>query len=122
VFHPLSALSPLPASSGSRRSRKIYSRTRRSANAFGCVTELRWNGGDLLKIVRWQDSGFKEKALAAGVSVFELARVMGTSVAMIERHDGTLLERSGADIARRLDAVDVDQARATDDAPEAFRP
>src|SRR5262249_16881596 len=31
-------------------------------------------------------------ALAAGVTVFELARVMGTSVRMIERHYGALLE------------------------------
>ena len=36
---------------------------------------------------------------------------MGTSVAMIERHYGTLLERSGADITRRLDAFDVDHRR-----------
>jgi hypothetical protein len=31
-------------------------------------------------------STFASNALAAGVTVFELARVMGTSVAMIERH------------------------------------
>jgi hypothetical protein len=36
------------------------------------------------------------------VSVFELARIMGTSVAMIERSYGTLIEGAGADIARRL--------------------
>jgi hypothetical protein len=35
---------------------------------------------------------FASNALAAGVSVFELASVMGTSVAMIERHYGTLVE------------------------------
>jgi hypothetical protein len=33
--------------------------------------------------------------MAAGVSVFELARVMGTSVAMIERHYGTLSRGPG---------------------------
>ena len=37
-------------------------------------------------------STFASKGLAAGVSVFELARLMGTSVAMIERHYGTLIE------------------------------
>ena len=47
-------------------------------------------------------STFASSALAAGVSVFELARIMGTSVAMIERHYGTLIEGAGADIARRL--------------------
>jgi hypothetical protein len=37
-------------------------------------------------------STFARNGLAAGVSVFELARLMGTSVAMIERHYGTLIE------------------------------
>jgi hypothetical protein len=37
-------------------------------------------------------STFASNALAAGVTVFELARVMGTSVRMIERHYGTLLD------------------------------
>jgi integrase len=53
-------------------------------------------------------STFASGALAAGVSVFELARVMGTSVPMIERHYGALLDGAGADIARRLDAYDLD--------------
>jgi hypothetical protein len=46
------------------------------------------------------------------VSVFELARLMGTSVLMIERAHGTLLDGAGADIARRLDALDAERARA----------
>ena len=54
-------------------------------------------------------STFASNSLAAGVSVFELARVMGTSVAMIERHYGALLEGAGADIARRLDAFEAEQ-------------
>jgi len=58
-------------------------------------------------------STFASNALAAGVSVFELARVMGTSVAMIERHYGTLIEGAGADIARRLTAFETQQGRAT---------
>ena len=47
---------------------------------------------------------------------------MGTSVAMIERHYGALLDGSGADLARRLNAfeaaqADEDEARSgTDDA------
>jgi integrase len=52
-------------------------------------------------------STFASNALAAGVSVFELARIMGTSVGMIERHYGTLIEGAGADIARRLDAFEA---------------
>ena len=54
-------------------------------------------------------STFASNALAARASVFELARIMGTSVAMIERHYGTLIEGAGADFARRLDAFDADQ-------------
>ena len=37
------------------------------------------------------------------MSVFELARIMGTSVRMIERHYGALLDGAGADLAARLD-------------------
>jgi len=59
-------------------------------------------------------STFASNALAAGVSVFELARVMGTSVAMIERHYGTLIEGAGADIARRLSAFESEQDRAAE--------
>lgn len=46
-------------------------------------------------------STFASDALAAGVSVFELARIMGTSVPMIERHYGALLDGAGAGIAGR---------------------
>jgi hypothetical protein len=55
---------------------------------------------------------FASDALAANVSVFRLARVMGTSVRMIERHYGALLDGAGADIADRLDALDLDRDRA----------
>jgi hypothetical protein len=50
---------------------------------------------------------FASYALHAGVTVFELARVMGTSVRMIERHYATLIRRR----PRR--------ERADDDAKEA---
>jgi integrase len=51
-------------------------------------------------------STFASRALAAGVSAFELARVMGTSVQMIERSYGVLLDGARAGIAARLDAYD----------------
>lgn len=54
-------------------------------------------------------STFASDALAARVSVFELARVMGTSVRMIERHYGALLDGAGAEIAGRLDALDAER-------------
>ena len=54
-------------------------------------------------------STFASNALAAGVSVFELARIMGTSVRMIERHYGAMLDGSGAEIPGRLDAFDSQQ-------------
>jgi integrase len=52
-------------------------------------------------------STFASDALAAGVSVFGLARIMGTSVRMIERHYGALLDGAEAGIAARLDARDA---------------
>ena len=56
-------------------------------------------------------STFASNALAAGVSVFQLARIMGTSVRMIERHYGAMLDGSGAEIAGRLDALDAERER-----------
>jgi hypothetical protein len=50
------------------------------------------------------------------VSAFELALIMGTSVQMIERLHGTLLNGAGAEIAGRLDALDA--ARERDDQDE----
>jgi len=44
--------------------------------------------------------------------VFELARLMGTSVRMIEKHYGTLLEGAGPDIARRQAAFEAEQEQA----------
>jgi integrase len=58
-------------------------------------------------------STFASRAIAAGVPVFELAKIMGTSVRMIERHYGTLLDGAGAGIVARLDAYDA-EARARD--------
>ena len=59
-------------------------------------------------------STFASDALAAGVSVFELARIMGTSVRMIERHYGALLDGAGTGIARRLDVLDAERDGAAD--------
>src|SRR5215207_6214851 len=53
-------------------------------------------------------STFASDALAAGVTVFQPARIMGTSVHMIERHYG-----AGAGIAGRLDALDNERDQAT---------
>jgi hypothetical protein len=58
-------------------------------------------------------STFASNALAAGVTVFELARVMGTSVRMIERHYGTLIDGADAGIAGRLDALEAELEQAT---------
>jgi integrase len=59
-------------------------------------------------------STFASNALASGVSVFELARIMGTSAHMIERSYGVLIEGAGAGIASRLDAFDAAQAEASE--------
>jgi integrase len=55
---------------------------------------------------------FASNALAAGVTVFELARVMGTSVRMIERHYGALLDGAHTVIATRLDALETELEKA----------
>jgi integrase len=57
-------------------------------------------------------STFASNALAGGVTVFELARLMGTSVRMIEKHYGTLLEGAYAGLVARLDALEADLAAA----------
>jgi integrase len=58
-------------------------------------------------------STFASNAIAAGIDVFELARVMGTSIDMIERHYGTLLSGAAAGIASRLAAFEAEQEPAT---------
>jgi integrase len=60
-------------------------------------------------------STFASDALAARVTVFELARIMGTSVDMIERHYGALLDGAGEGIAARLDALDAERDRMEED-------
>jgi integrase len=51
-------------------------------------------------------STFASNALAAGISAFELAKIMGTSVVMIERAYGALLDGAAAGIASRLAAFE----------------
>jgi integrase len=48
-------------------------------------------------------STFASKALAAGITVYELARIMGTSVAMIEAHYGALLDTAHESLLERLE-------------------
>jgi hypothetical protein len=64
-------------------------------------------------------STFASNALAAGVTVFELAKIMGSSVRMIERHYGALLDGAGAGISGRLGALEAEleaEARAAAEA------
>jgi hypothetical protein len=49
------------------------------------------------------------------VSVFELARIMGTSAHMIGRSYGVLIEGAGAGITSRLDAFDAERERAANE-------
>jgi integrase len=57
---------------------------------------------------------FASNGLAAGISAFELARVMGTSVRMIERTYGTLLDGAEVGLAGRLSLFEAQQERAVD--------
>jgi integrase len=63
-------------------------------------------------------SSFASDTLAAGVGIHALARIMGTSVAMIERHYGILLDGPMESIAGRLDALDAARDRAEGDAED----
>jgi integrase len=49
-------------------------------------------------------STFASNALARGITVYELARIMGTSVQMIEAHYGALLDTARASLLERLEA------------------
>jgi integrase len=60
-------------------------------------------------------STFASNALAGNVTVFELAKVMGTSVLMIERHYGALLDGAHAGIAGRLDALEAELEKGAPD-------
>ena len=62
------------------------------------------------------EPGAAQNALAGKIDPFELARVMGTSVRMIERHYGTLLSSAAAGIAARLDAFEAEQDAQADPA------
>jgi integrase len=61
---------------------------------------------------------FASNALAAGVTVFELARVMGTSMRMIGRHYGALLDGAHAAITGRLDALEAEFEAEREDVVE----
>jgi hypothetical protein len=63
-------------------------------------------GRDAAKPARVYDlrSTFASNALAVGVTVYELARIMGTFVGMIERHYGALLDAAHDSLLTRLDA------------------
>jgi integrase len=50
-------------------------------------------------------STFASNALAAGITVFELARIMGTSVGMIEGYYGALIDTAHEAILARLEAT-----------------
>ena len=50
-------------------------------------------------------STFASNALAAGITVYELARIMGTSVTMIEAHYGALLDTAHESMLERLEAI-----------------
>ena len=49
-------------------------------------------------------STFASNALAAGITVYELARIMGTSFGMIEAHYGALIDTARESILERLEA------------------
>lgn len=65
------------------------------------------NSSGIEKAARLLDlrSTFASNALAAGITIFEHARIIGTSVAMIEAHYGALLDTAQDSLLERLDVV-----------------
>jgi hypothetical protein len=61
-------------------------------------------------------STFASNALAAGMSRFELERMMGTSTRMLKKHHGTLLDGATAGMAKRLAAFEAEQERVQESA------
>jgi hypothetical protein len=63
--------------------------------------------GRIAKPARLYDlrSTFASNALAAGITMFELARIMGTSAKMIELHYGALLDTAHESLLDRLNAA-----------------
>jgi hypothetical protein len=56
-------------------------------------------------------STFASNALAAGITTFELARIMGTSVKMIEQHYGTPIDSAHDAILTRLEGFGTSYPR-----------
>jgi hypothetical protein len=87
---------------------------------FAAATGLRpeeWQALERREVDRAREVDSVARTVSSGEAV-ELARVMGTSIEMIERHYGVLLDGSGAGIAGRLAAFEaqaVDPAEATGD-------
>jgi len=57
--------------------------------------------------------GRRMRSTPSHIGAFELAKVMGTSIEMIDRHYGTLLDGASAGIADRLGAFEAELERAT---------
>lgn len=66
-------------------------------------------------------STYASDSLAANVTLFELAQVMGTSIRMIERHYGKLLGGARASIAARQASYHAEQERAAEQAADEGR-
>ena len=104
----LTALDSLPARIDSRY---VFGGQRRGPFDLANFRRREWgpaiDAAGVVKPARIYDlrSTFASNALAAGITVYELARIMGTSVGMIEAHYGALLDTAHEGILDRLDAV-----------------
>jgi integrase len=111
----LAALDAVPVQLGVRR---LFSASRGGPINLDNWREDHWTpaveAAGVLKPARPYDlrSTFASNAIAAGIGVFELARIMGTSVRMIERHYGKLLEGASTGMSQRLAAFEAAQDEA----------
>ena len=106
--HALSALDSFPPRIDSPF---VFSSSRRGPFDAANFGRRDWRGAidtaGITRPARIYDlrSTFASNALSRGVTVYELARIMGTSVTMIELHYGALIDTANDSILARLDAV-----------------
>ena len=91
-----------PRGSARRRASRARSTSRTSAVASGGRRSTRPGSRSPRRLYDLR-STFASNALAAGITMFELARIMGTSAKMIEPHYGTLIDTAHDAILTRLE-------------------
>jgi len=106
----MEALDALDSLTVARLSRFVFAGTKGGPFDVRNFSRREWaaavTASGIAKPARLYDlrSTFASNALASGLTVYELARVMGTSVGMIEAHYGALLDTATESMLTCLEA------------------